>query len=102
MSPVIFFYRGGMVAVEAGPETLTALRGLAQSMADDAARMYEQGDDAKSYYDFVRANLDGNRLEVIKIIGSIAFGTAAAVGIGAMVGTGLGAAAVAVGVGVAA
>ena len=31
MSPIIFFYRGGMVAVEAGAETLTALKGVASS-----------------------------------------------------------------------
>ena len=102
MSITIIFYRGGMVAVEAGPRTLTALKDVALSMADDAARMYEHGDDAKSYYDLVRTALDGNGLEAVKVVGSVAFGVAATVGVGLMIGSGLGAAAVAVGVGVAA
>lgn len=72
------FTRGGIILVEGGPEAVLALREALKSLADDAAVWAGSLDDANSLLEVTISASRSDGLKTISVIGSAAFGGAAA------------------------
>jgi len=76
--------RGGIIVVDTAVSSAAAASVLSQvgrQIADDAARLAEAWQNSKSLNEFVGNTINGDSLGVVKVVGAVAFGTAAAIAV---------------------
>jgi len=76
--------RGGIIVVDTAVSSAAAASVLSQvgrQIADDAARLAEAWQNSKSLNEFVGNTINGDSLGAVKVVGAVAFGTAAAIAV---------------------